>query len=55
LKKALNQEQPKFRSDEQQEAVFAALDGQTPLIVVFLTGGGKTLTFTLPAVLRDPG
>jgi superfamily II DNA helicase RecQ len=55
LKKVLNQEEPKFRSNEQKEAVFAALDQQSPLIVVLPTGGGKTLTFTLPAVLRDPG
>jgi superfamily II DNA helicase RecQ len=55
LKKVLNQAEPEFRSDEQREAVFAALDQQTPLIVVLPTGGGKTLTFTLPAILRDPG
>ena len=55
LKKVLNQEEPIFRSEEQKEAVFAALEQQTPLIVVLPTGGGKTLTFTIPAVLRDPG
>jgi superfamily II DNA helicase RecQ len=54
LKKVLNQEEPEFRSDEQKESVFAALDRQTPLIVVLPTGGGKTLTFTLPAILLDP-
>jgi hypothetical protein len=41
LKKVLNQEEPKFRSDEQREAVFAAIDQQTPMIVVLPTGGGK--------------
>jgi len=55
LKKVLNQEEPEFRSDKQREAIFAALDQQTLLIIVLPTGGGKTLTFTLPAVLRDPG
>jgi superfamily II DNA helicase RecQ len=35
--------------------VFAALDQQSPLIVVLLTRGGKTLTFTLLAMLRDLG
>ncbi len=55
LKKVLSQEEPEFCSDEQREAVFAALDQQTLLIVVLPTGGGKTLTFTLPAILRDPG
>ncbi|KAH8749827.1 hypothetical protein BGZ57DRAFT_712851, partial [Hyaloscypha finlandica] len=37
------------------EAVFTALNQQTPLIVVLPTSGGKTLTFTLLAILRDPG
>jgi len=55
LKKVLKQEEPTFRSEEQKEAVFAVLEQQTPLIVVLPTGGGKTLTFTIPAVLRDPG
>jgi superfamily II DNA helicase RecQ len=55
LKKVLNQEEPAFRSEGQKEAVFAAVEQQTPLIVVLPTGGGKTLTFTVPAVLRDPG
>ncbi|KAG4432780.1 hypothetical protein IFR05_011736 [Cadophora sp. M221] len=54
LKKVLSQEEPEFRSNEQKEAVFAALNQQTSLIVVLPTSGGKTLTFTLPAILRDP-
>jgi superfamily II DNA helicase RecQ len=55
LKKVLNQEEPEFRSDEQREAICAALDQQTPLIIVLPTRGSKTLTFTLPAILRDLG
>ncbi|KAG4436712.1 hypothetical protein IFR05_007795 [Cadophora sp. M221] len=55
LKKVLSQEEPEFRSDKQREAVFAALDQQTPLIVVLPTSGGKTLTFTLLIILRDSG
>jgi hypothetical protein len=55
LKKVLNQEEPKFCSDEQREAVFGVLDQQTLLIVVLPTGGSKTLTFILPAILQDPG
>ncbi|OBT44136.1 hypothetical protein VE00_04792 [Pseudogymnoascus sp. WSF 3629] len=55
LKNVLNQEEPEFRSNEQREAVFAALDQQSLLIVVLPTRGGKTLTFMLLAVLRDPG
>lgn len=42
-------------SDEQREAVFAALNQQSPLILVLPTSGGKTLTFTLPTILQDPG
>ncbi|KAG4430407.1 hypothetical protein IFR05_014113 [Cadophora sp. M221] len=55
LKKVLSQEEPEFRLNEQRKAVFAALNQQTPLIVVLPTGGGKTLIFTLLAILRDPG
>jgi superfamily II DNA helicase RecQ len=55
LRKVLQLDDAQFRSTEQKEAVLAALDLQSPLCVVFPTGGGKTLVFTLPAVLRDPG
>jgi len=55
LRKVLNQKEPEFRSDEQKKTVFVALDRQTLLIIILPTGGGKTLTFTLPAILRDPG
>jgi superfamily II DNA helicase RecQ len=53
LKKVLNQEEPAFRSDEQKEAVFATIDQQSLLIIILLTGGRKTLTFILPAVLQE--
>ena len=55
LKKVFNHKEPEFRLDKQRKAVFIALDQQTLLIIVLLTRGGKTLTFTLLAILRDPG
>jgi superfamily II DNA helicase RecQ len=55
LKKVLNQEKLVFRSDEQKKAVFAAIDQQSPLVIILLTKGRKTLTFTLPTVLQEPG
>ncbi|TKA79674.1 hypothetical protein B0A49_04713 [Cryomyces minteri] len=33
----------------------AILAGETPLVIVLPTGGGKTLLFTAPACLEDPG
>jgi superfamily II DNA helicase RecQ len=55
LKKVLNQEKPAFCSNKQKEAVFAAINQQSPLIIILPTRGRKTLTFTLPAVLQEPG
>ncbi len=44
-----------FRSYEgeplQERAVSAAIDGQS-LLAIFLTGGGKSLTFQLPALVQ---
>jgi superfamily II DNA helicase RecQ len=53
LKKVLNQEEPAFRSDKQKKAVFAAINQQSPLVIILPIKGGKTLTFTLPAVLQE--
>ena len=44
-----------FRSKEQELAMEAVLAGQTPLVVVLATGGGKSLLFMGPACLDDPG
>jgi superfamily II DNA helicase RecQ len=54
LKKMLNQKELAFRSDKQKKAVFAAINQQSLLIVILLTEGGKTLTFTLLTMLQEP-
>ena len=40
---------------EQELALHAVIDGQTPLIVVLPTGGGKSLLFSVPACIDDAG
>ena len=37
---------------QQEQAIYAVLDGQTPLIIVLPTGREKSLLFTVPAVLE---
>jgi superfamily II DNA helicase RecQ len=55
LKKVLNQKELVFCLNKQKKAVFVTIDQQSLLIVILLIRGGKTLTFTLPAVLQKPG
>lgn len=55
MRKVLKQDEPEFRSEEQERAVAAVLNLDTPLVVVLPTGGGKSLPFMLAASLRDPG
>ncbi|TKA79675.1 hypothetical protein B0A49_04714 [Cryomyces minteri] len=55
MQKALGQSGISFRSKEQSLAMKAILAGETPLVIVLPTGGGKTLLFTAPACLEDPG
>lgn len=38
---------------KQEEAVSAVMRGTTPLLICLPTGGGKTLSFMLPALLKD--
>ncbi len=55
MRKVLKQDEPEFRSEEQERAVAAVLNLDTPLVVVLPTGGGKSLPFMLAASLPDPG
>jgi superfamily II DNA helicase RecQ len=40
---------------EQEQALYVVLDYQTPLVVVLLTGGRKSLLFTLLACIEKTG
>ncbi|KAL6172001.1 hypothetical protein ACJQWK_02991 [Exserohilum turcicum] len=53
--KVLGKQDVGFRSVEQEQALHAVLEKQTPLIVVLPTGGGKSLLFTLPACVEETG
>jgi superfamily II DNA helicase RecQ len=55
MQKALGREKVEFRSEQQQTAVKAILAGDTPLVVILPTGGGKSLLFMIPACLNEPG
>jgi len=55
MQQVLGQEEVGFRSVEQEQALHAVLNGQTPLVVVLPTGGGKSLLFTVPACLDRAG
>ncbi|CAO2655088.1 Nn.00g101520.m01.CDS01, partial [Neocucurbitaria sp. VM-36] len=55
LQRVLGREEVGFKSAEQEQAMHAVLDGQTPLVVVLPTGGGKSLLFTIPACIEEDG
>ncbi|CAN9192094.1 unnamed protein product [Alternaria alternata] len=56
VQKVVQKEAPiTFKSSEQEIALRAILAGETPLVVVLPTGGGKSLLFMAPACLSDPG
>lgn len=55
LQQVLGSQHVSFRSVEQEQAMHAVLDRQTPLVVVLPTGGGKSLLFTVPAVIEQRG
>jgi superfamily II DNA helicase RecQ len=55
IRKVLKQDEPEFRSEEQERAVAAVLNLDTPLVVMLPTGRGKSLPFMLAASLPDPG
>jgi superfamily II DNA helicase RecQ len=42
----------KWMCEKQKEAVYAIVDGVSPLICIFPTGGGKTTLIMIPAMLN---
>ena len=42
-----------FKSPEQREGLAAVLRGESPVVAILPTGGGKSLLFMLPAQLKD--
>ena len=51
----LGKQDVSFQLVEQEQALHAVLEKQMLLIVVLLTGRGKSLRFTLPACVEELG
>jgi superfamily II DNA helicase RecQ len=45
----------KFRTEQQEAAVEAVVEGITPLFIILPTGAGKSLSFMIPAMFADAG
>ena len=55
MRQVLGSSDVAFKSVQQEQAMHAVIDGQTPLVVVLPTGGGKSLLFMVPAYLDATG
>ena len=55
MQKALGCQEVGFRSKEQEIAMKAILNEETPLIIILPTGGGKSLLFMVPGCLKEGG
>lgn len=53
MQQVLGQKKVSFLSAEQELALHAVIDRQTPLVVVLPTGGGKSLLFSVPVCLEE--
>jgi len=42
-----------WKSKEQEQATFAIIDGQSPLVCILPTGGGKTTLILVPALVNE--
>ena len=55
MQQVLGQQDVRFRSAEQELALHAVVNRQTPLVVVLPTGGGKSLLFSVLACIDNAG